>query len=770
MAYDPTSVPPRTSSRNPVKTGDRAEFLKRLRDVYQKDTDADAHNVEPAREDMRFAIGDQWDPQVRRRREAKNKPVLTVNRMTAFIAQYVGSQLQSDTAIKLTPTHGGSRVIADIRQGVIRAITRDRMGKHALNVAMTNAYICGIGNFMVTLQDAKEDVFLRDIVMKPIPDPFAVVWDRASQEPTGEDAQHCFVSEYMTRDDFDKAYPKAKGSSGWYSDMLDETAMTSYGWDTDEMVKVVQFWQMREEPITLGLEAETNDVIDVGGMTEDQRRMALAVGDDGLPMVRETVRRYAECWVVVADKVLEGPYRLDIPRLPVFRVEGWALQEATTRHRWGFVRNAKDPQRLHNYWRSKLAEELTQAVGNKWLIDKAGDRADIADQFRHAHVSDDPVLWWDSAGGGTPPQQIPPRPTNEALLTQSQMTVQDMRDVTNRHEVAMGQRSNEVSGRAITARQRVSEMGDVVFVENMNAALAEAGRVINALIPTIYDTHRTVKIMGDDDEIEAQEINGVMGDQTPDITLGKYALTYSTGPSYATKRQESVDLMMTLMNTMPQTGNVIADIIARNMDIPGAQEIEQRLASLLPPGMLDASRLPASRRAQVEQQQQMQAAQAEQHAQLQQAVVELQMAKLNAEAEELKARGARQAAQAAEAASRIGVDAARVDIDQAKVLLQALTAGIEASRMGLSASVEEDDATMRAMQAAQQLQAMLSQAQQPGAEVEGQEPEPGAEGAETVGPSGEPMAPGLGGLQDNGMPVRPRTAPVEDSLSQLGGS
>jgi hypothetical protein len=36
-------------------------------------------------------------------------------------------------------------------------------------------------------------------------------------------------------------------------------------------------------------------------------------------------------------------------------------------HRWGLVRFLKDSQRLHNYWRSVLAEQLIAVPRNKWL-------------------------------------------------------------------------------------------------------------------------------------------------------------------------------------------------------------------------------------------------------------------------------------------------------------------------------------------------------------------------------------------------------------------
>jgi len=654
-------------------------------DLYGKDVESDRHNAEPARQDIQFVIGDQWDPSVRSLRKRLKKPVLTVNRLPAFVAQYVGAALQSATTIKVIPARGGKRLVAEIRQGLIRAITREQHAKNATQKAMTNAYICGIGNFAICLKDAKNDVFLRDIVFETIEDPLGVIWDRASTEPTGADANHCVVPEYMTREDFDRTYPEAKGDAGWPEDEYNDTLMTSHGWDGTDSVRVAKFWQMKEEPVTLGLEAGTGDVIDLTDIPEQDWAGLVVPDKDGQPMIRDTVRRYAECHVLTGSRVLEGPYRLDIPRLPVFRVEGWALQEASVRYRWGFVRNAKDPQRLHNFWRSILAEELSKSVSTKWLLDRSAARDGIADQFRNAHRTGDNVVFWDSQGGGAKPEMFAPPPLNQAVLTEAGMSVQDIKDVTNKHEASLGVQSNEVSGRAISARQRVSELGDAIYTENMNAALAEAGRVINELIPVVYDTNRTVKVVGDDDAEVLQEINGDAGDATPDVTAGKYDISYTTGPSYATKRQEAVDVLMTLMNTMPQIGNVTADIIVENLDIPGAERIAERLASLLPPNMVDPERLPPSRRKKVMEQQQQAAQQQQQQQAMQQAQFEAAMAEVQAKTAEFKARAAKQLADAERTMAEVGVARDKLSIDAAAVEVKAYQAGLDEARLNLDA-------------------------------------------------------------------------------------
>lgn len=677
MARKQTNMPPKTGRRHAITANDDAEFLRKVRMAYAKDVQADFHNIEPGREDMRFVLGDQWDENVKTRRESAKKPTLTINRLPAFIGQYLGAFLQSDTTIKLNPTRGGTKTVAEIRQGLVRTIMRTGYAKLAKAEAAKSQYICGVGNFALEVIDSEYDVFTRDMRLKPLEDPFQVVWDRGSYEPTGADAQRCYVFEYMTRDDFNLAYPGHENDGGWYSDEADASTMTAHGWEVEDMVRVCLFWQMHREDVVLALESDSGDVIDVTDMTDEEIALTVAVDEDGAPIMRETVKPYATCHVITAQSILEGPYRLDIPRVPVFRCEGWKLTEGPVQYRWGFVRNAKDPQRVHNFWRSIMAEELMKSPAAKWLIDEAGAKNGLADKFRRAHRSGDNIYTWDSQADGAKPEFLPPPPVNQAVLTEAEMSVRDIRDVTNKHEASLGITSNEVSGKAINARQRVSELGDTIYSENFNMALAECGRVINELIPVIYDTERTVKITGEDDQEILQGINGDFDDATPDITKGKYAMTYSTGPSYATKRQESVDIILTLMNTMPQVGNIVADILVENMDIPGGDQIAERLALMLPDGMIDPERLTGRRKERYEAMQKSKAEQQAVQEQMQEVQFGLAVQKASAEIAELVARALKQEVGAMKDASEVGVQAAKVENDEDLTGIKAAEAGLK---------------------------------------------------------------------------------------------
>jgi hypothetical protein len=243
----------------------------------------------------------------------------------------------------------------------------------------------------------------------------------------------------------------------------------------------------------------------------------------------------------------------------------------------------------------------------------------------------------------------------------------------------------------------VSELGDRIYLENMNMAQAECAKVINELIPEVYDTNRVIKISGDDDQILLQEINGDFGDETPDITKGKYDITYTVGPSYATKREEATETMLTLMNHMPQTGNYIVDIIARNMDIPGAEEIAERMMSLLPPGMVNLERLPESARKRVEEKQQASAKEAEQNQQIQMKMMQGQFMKMEAEIKDISARAMKSEAQAELALSQVGVDENKVVVDAA---IRGEKNEIDAARVGVEIDKNEIETAKMGMEAA----------------------------------------------------------------------
>jgi hypothetical protein len=68
--------------------------------------------------------------------------------------------------------------------------------------------------------------------------------------------------------------------------------------------------------------------------------------------------------------------------------------------------------------------------------------------------------------------------------------------------------------------------------------------------------------------------------------VGKYDVVATTGPGYATKRQEALEAMAQLLQGNPQLWQVAGDLFVKNMDWPGAQEMAKRFAKTIDPKLM----------------------------------------------------------------------------------------------------------------------------------------------------------------------------------------
>ncbi len=633
---------------------DEQSFLRYAVQTYNDDVTADFLNTQAMVDDARFLIGKQWDVDTERRRVGAKKPVMTINRLPAYVAQIMGNRLLNETVIKVIPDEGGTKEKARVRQGLIRSIEKHSRADLAYDTALQNSLVGGLGNFALDHEYAKYNVFHQDLKIVRIPDPLAVVWDHISIEPSGRDATHVFVEERISRKAFKNAYPWASmGEFGGDTTYLAQ--LTATGWYTVDTVRIVKFYRLLHEVRTVILNAQTGKVIDVTDQDPATYEKLIAVNPiTGEKYIREALRPYVEIYKLSATDILEGPTKLNCSRVPVFRVPGWEVFIGDERHRWGMIRFAKDPQRIHNYWRSVIVEKLMQTPRAKWKATKEAVQG-FESKWRNSHLTDDPLLLW-NGDSGQEPQEVQPAQIEPALIQEANMATQDIKDVLNMHEAALGQQSNEVSGKALNARQRVSELGSVIYFSNLNGAIEECGRTINELIPDFYDTARTIRTIGEDGKADLAKINQAGG---VDICDGSYGITVTTGPSYTTRRVEAVESMMALQNANPEAMAPALDIMVEEMDWPGAERISKRLkkANPLAQEEIDPGELTPQEQ-QAMQASQQKAAMAEQIALKMQ---ELQMAELAHKVAELKARTAHLEAQtkstnAQAVATIVGID------------------------------------------------------------------------------------------------------------------
>jgi len=105
-----------------------------------------------------------------------------------------------------------------------------------------------------------------------------------------------------------------------------------------------------------------------------------------------------------------------------------------------------------------------------------------------------------------------------------------------------------------------------------------------------------MRILGEDGEVDhvkiSSDIQGAKTEQQDEageiqkiynLQVGRYDVLADVSTSYATKRQESADSMMSLVQSYPNIMPIAGDLIVKNLDWAGADAIADRMKKMLPP-------------------------------------------------------------------------------------------------------------------------------------------------------------------------------------------
>ena len=587
---------------------------------------------ESVRDDMKFLLGDadnnwQWPDWAAAQRRDDKRPMLTINRLPQHTAQVTNEIRQNPPQAKVLPVDDEADAdTAEVFTGIIRHCWNNSDATFAIAHAAEWQVGGGLGYFRVLADFVHDGSLDQDLTIKQILDPLSVVDDPAIQTPTGIDRRFLFITEDMPREEFREEYPDAEevdfsASSGSYS-----------GWWQADTVRVAEYYVVKATKKTIKRYAD--------GSVSDKPHPY------GLPHVESRdVSSTHVCWYKMSGSEILDRREIDIPFIPVCRVVGTEKLLDGKRVVKGMVRNAKDAQRMYNFWSTSYTERVALVpkapfVGPRGFAEGYEDKWRTSATKNHAYLEYNPVV--DDNGNTMPPPQRQPGADIPAGLMQGMMlAADDIKATTGQHDASLGAQSNETSGRAIMARQREGDVSTFHFIDNLAKAVEFCGRIIVAWAPKVYDTRRVARILGEDgsqdfakldpeQQVPSQEMRDEQGKiQTIyNLGVGRYDVTTTTGPTYTTKRAEAAEFMTTLTQSDPTLMQRAGDIIVRNFDMPGAEELSKRLKLFLPPNVTEAEQdegegvqIPPEIRqaaAQIEQANQMLDAKAQELAQMQQ--------------------------------------------------------------------------------------------------------------------------------------------------------
>jgi hypothetical protein len=584
-------------------TGDAAKkekLLARIRKRMDRAISAESDNRKAGLDDRQFEAGNQWPSEVSAQRNLDKRPCLTINKLPTFIKQVTNVERQSRPSITVSPTGDRGDVdAAKMYRGMIRFIERD-CGANSPNgpydTGFEDAVRMGWGYWRVLTEWEAPDSFNLNLVVRRIRNPFTVYLDPSHQEIDGSDSKWAFISELIPRDEFEEKYPDTDPMPFTQAGIGE----TMKNWVTRDEIRVAEYFEIEYQTRTLvqldnghtGWEDELDDI--TKGYLKRGR----------LQIVDEREARCPEVmWykVTALDVLMEREWLGST--IPIVKVTGRELDIEGKVRLSGIIRHAKDPQRMYNYWSTSQTEMIALAPKTPY-IGEEGQFEGHEDEWKNSNIRSSPYLSYKGTNVNgvmvPPPQRVPFAGVPAGIVTAMQGAAQDMMATTGiRFDATINERTYDESGEALRELRQTGDLGTYDFLDNMTQSLRRTGEILIELIPQIYSDARVITIIRDDDKEEQIKIDPAhpkpMGEERMpngkarkifNPMLGKYGVTVTIGPNYATKRIEASKNMIAFARALPQTAALISDLIAASQDWPGADLIAARLAKTIPPQLL----------------------------------------------------------------------------------------------------------------------------------------------------------------------------------------
>ena len=624
-----------------------ATASKRLKMAVEADND----NRCSAIDDLKFANGDQWDSQEKKRRADKGRPALQINLLPKFIDQVVGDMLHNTPTIKITPVDSRADAqIAKIRQGIIANIEYQSNAKGIYGYAARQMVTCGYGAWRVLTRYCDENPFQQEIYLEGIRNPFLIYMDPTAKDQNYADAKWGFLLEKVPVDEFKDRYPNVDVPSSTL-DIWGTTGTDQEMWFDDNTVTVAEYFCKSKRKQTVHQLDDGSVITD-----EDYQKMksqyedsvtkslesvlqpkpvsAMAAPPQAMPQAappavpqqpqaqlptpipeilntKETDVDIIRQWIITGNEIIDGELEGNIfpgKYIPLILLKGKELNIEGKNYVYSLIRHAKDPQKLVNYWNTSAAETIALAPKAPWLGTPRQFEG-FEEDYASANVENFAFLKYnpDPEAPG-PPQRTTPGQPPTAIFEQIRRGEENVKSVIGMFNADVGAPGSEQTGVAIRARQRPGDISTYEFGENWSRAILYTGKIINEMIPEVYDTERDIRVKNDDGSETFVPVNTTVGNAVKqitknpqrfqgldpqqlrkmmskdgtdarfnDVTCGKYDVIVKIGPSYATQREESAALLMQLVQAMPQQMAVAADLIVENMDFKSSDELSKRL-------------------------------------------------------------------------------------------------------------------------------------------------------------------------------------------------
>lgn len=655
---DLRAVPVDGRTKEGKRVADRLDWMELKRKQFEQDADADFEQVKRELDDIQFYNLDQWPADVKTARAGQNasnglppvpaRPCLVLDKTRESVSQVLNEAHEADLGIEITPADDFESLVGpideaeiELREGLARRIQRESQADNARLWGFERGVVAGRGYWGVMTRDVKVNINQpvtaaagdQEIFVQGFYNQFAVTLDASCDEPDGSDAERAWIGAWMPFEEYKAKYPDAADRRNVISRLTD-SHFIQLGNEAPKWFKtsgelrlvyvVDHFYKVRE----------TRDLAQMPDGTwawQDE----LPKGAPKPLSVRE-VENVTVKWAKIDGANPEPLEETDWlgPDIPIIKVTGEPLQPHDNERRaQGLIRPARDSQQGRNAMGSKLVETIalqpipptTMAAGQDEGFEQEWDLSTTRTLGR-LHYNQR-----DSEGNQAPPPFATPREAPiQAISAAFAMFEQTMQSAMRTHDPSLGKVQPSLrSGKAVNALVAQSQRSTSNFMANFTRSVRREAQIINNLLYPVYGRRpgRIARILSKTGEPMTVTVADPSATPQPPIPgqppapqPPQYKLTENANFNVAlkvtrnldTRRQEESEFLSALIQAEPQMMAVYGDLLFKNLDVPGHQELAERAKLMLAPPIQQALAAKANGGQPMDPQAQQQIAQAHQ--------------------------------------------------------------------------------------------------------------------------------------------------------------
>lgn len=524
-------------------------------------------------DDLNFVYTENGQWQAKTLAARTGRPSFQFNRVLGSVNQVLGEQALSQSSIKARPVDDKTDPeLAEVYNGMIRNIEGVSNADEVYRYAYKYAVAGGFGAFRI-MPENRVGSFDQELVVQHIFNPQTVFFDPLCLDPVKRGQMRCAVAEKISQDFYEAEYGE-KDEKG----VSIPIARDADGWVDDEGVRIAEYF--KKIPITreIAILADGRVVPYDDELKENEKALK---GTEGEVMRHRKEKTFnVRWWKVDGHRILEGPIDYEWANIPVIKVPGRHINIEGRQKTQSLVRHAKDAQRAYNYDRTTQTEVAANAPRQPYLVTPTQIKG-FETQWNQAGSANRPYLMFnpDPKAPTVSPQRAAAAEVPAALIAMAAQDADDIKATTGFFDASLGRQGNELSGKAIRERSMQSDVGSYEFKANLQNAIKYGGEMMVDMIPKVYDTARTVRILGLDGKEDFVKINAY--DETTkkefDLSQGSYDVSVDMGPAFATQQDEAFAQLIDAVGVLPMIAEVAPDLIMKNASIQDSDEIVKRL-------------------------------------------------------------------------------------------------------------------------------------------------------------------------------------------------